>query len=109
MPTPDSDPSATLETFTARNEQHIAALMLTESSVANSPYGDLRKAVAALEAALKLADDWEQRAMRLAAAADDTGYAILAEQRTARSGTFRNCARELRQGVGDTLAGESCG
>lgn len=65
--------------------------------------------VAALETVLKLADDWEQRAMRLAAAAGDTGHAILAEQRAARSGTLRNCARELRQGVGDTLAGESCG
>lgn len=50
----DSDPAASaLEEIKERNEQHIAALKLTEWSVANSPYGDLRKAVAALEAVLK--------------------------------------------------------
>lgn len=65
--------------------------------------------VAALEAVLKLADDWERQAMRLATAAGDTGHAILAEQRAARSGTLRNCARELRHDITGTLAGESRG
>ena len=51
----DSDKvAAALAGMRERNDQWIASMALTEASVNDSPFGDLRRALAAVEAVLKL-------------------------------------------------------
>jgi hypothetical protein len=53
------DPAAWIAAARDRNEHWITRMALTEASVADSPFGDLRKAVAALEAVLALAGEFD--------------------------------------------------
>ena len=56
---PEPDPVATwIAAAHDRNERWITSMALTEASVADSPYGDLRKALAALGRISGLAEQW---------------------------------------------------
>jgi hypothetical protein len=47
---PETSPADWVAAARDRNERWITSMALTEASVADSPFGDLRKALAAVEA-----------------------------------------------------------
>jgi Cdc6-like AAA superfamily ATPase len=86
--TPDPDPlAAWIASARESVERHITQEALTERTVSEMPYGDLRKALKALEAALEASARWKRQST--------TGYDATAQ-----------CAEELERVVGEKLLGE---
>lgn len=93
------DLTAALKEIKERNEHHIAALKLTEWSVTNSPYGDLRKAVAALETVLNLADELSHLKAVPPSGKEDEAAAL----------GLRWCGVKFREAIARELSGDGGG
>lgn len=100
---PVTAPNARLDEMRRRNEDYITAMAFTEATVANSPHGDLRLCLAALEAVLEEADEWAAVAAK-ADSEDVTGQLALAVQ-SAQVFAYRDCAKALREVITRELAG----
>jgi len=70
-------PAAWIAAARDRNEHWITHMALTEASVADSPFGDLRKALAALEAVRKIAAGWKAGAPDVAMLDRDVAAAVI--------------------------------
>jgi hypothetical protein len=113
MTAPD-DPSATLAAI--REDVEVTADVYNLDGTGKNSYPvsaamvrHARVAVAALEAALALADDWEQRAAnheRQAKALRDNGGMLVPAAQEARAQTYRANATALREAITTALTGE---
>jgi hypothetical protein len=55
---PDTDPAALVAAIRDRNEAYIKSMAFTEATVREMPSGDLRLALAAVDAVLELHSEW---------------------------------------------------
>ena len=108
----DTDPAAArLAEIRERNERHIKAMDFTEASVSRDPAGDVRTLLGALEAARKLADEWDATAASLdasaARAAERGAMSFRTDEMAARAQAGRDCAQALRERIRAELLGEA--
>ena len=79
-------------------------------SYADGSTSDLPRILAAIEKALKKADDWDAAATASAAAASRQGPSRMTRAMLgARSQVHRECAQALRETIGAALAGKEAG
>src|SRR5512135_2882039 len=115
MPTPDADPAATLEAIKERAKSAAAMDIDVLAAFSGVSVGgviaasavDVPVLVAALEAALDLADDWDAESDNLddlaeRPGADDEGAPIMSGQAIA----YHNCAEALREAITREITGK---
>ena len=113
MPTPDPGPSATLEAI--RDRAGVVAKLGPPRpggdliNAAHRSAADVPSLVAALEAALKLADDWKAEAARMEPSGADAVQPAMPGNYlvSGRIGALEDCVQELREGITRALNGDT--